>query len=64
MIRDGKATSFDIMLDEAQRVALLELISNAPVSINGNDGPLAYWVDMLKGLRSTYPTRHFVLEDN
>jgi hypothetical protein len=39
-----------IQINEEQRIALLELVTNAPVSVNGNDAPLAFWVDMLKAL--------------
>lgn len=49
MVRDGKATAYEIMINEDQRVALLELVQNA-LHLTGRDQPLEYWADMLKGL--------------
>ncbi len=49
MVRDGKATSFEIMIDEAQRVALLKVIAHSAIAGVVPEA-LEYWIDMLEGL--------------
>lgn len=47
----GKApVTYDINISEPHRLALLELIRNAPATVNGSDAPLAYWIEMLTSL--------------
>lgn len=46
----GQPVSYEVVFNEEQRVALLELVRNASVNVNGNDAPLAYWIEMLEEL--------------
>ena len=42
--------SYEICINEPQRAALLTVLENAFPGTCDEDGPLAYWIDMLKSL--------------
>lgn len=42
--------SYTIVINEEQRLALLKVISDLNIDLEGDDHPLQYWVDMLDDL--------------
>ena len=46
----GQAVSYEIAIDEPQRLALLTVIQEYQASIHPMPEALEYWIDMLNGL--------------
>jgi hypothetical protein len=44
----GLPTSFEIIISEEQRVALIAALKTA--GVGGDSGPLEFWLEMLDGL--------------
>lgn len=46
----GHPVSYEVVFNEEQRQALLELVRGAPDEVKNSEGPLAYWIEMLADL--------------